>query len=275
MPYAVRVKPGSRVDLSRIEPRQDGGMQKTEGKALAEGLSQELDELQDLMYAASTHSLLVILQGMDTSGKDGTIRSVFGCIDPLGCRTWPFKAPTELELSHDFLWRVHPKVPELGMMTIFNRSHYEDVVVVRVKNLAPVDVWRSRYEQINTFERLLAENNTIILKFFLHISKEEQEERLIAREQEVAKAWKLSVNDWKERESWPAYIEAYEDALSKCSTKQAPWFVVPADRKWFRDLAVAETIVDTLRPLKAGWTASLGALGEERIAELRAFREGE
>jgi PPK2 family polyphosphate:nucleotide phosphotransferase len=274
MPYAVRVKPGNRVDLSRIEPRQDGGLQKTEGKALADGLARELDELQDLMYAAADHSLLVVLQGMDTSGKDGTIRSVFRYVDPLGCRTWPFKTPTEIELGHDFLWRVHPKAPELGMMTIFNRSHYEDVVVVRVKNLAPVDVWRDRFEQINAFERLLAENGTMVLKFFLHISKEEQEERLVAREQEVAKAWKLSVGDWVERESWPAYIEAYEDALSKCSTKHAPWFIVPADRKWFRDLAVAEMIVDTLRPLKAGWIESLGELGKERLAELKAFREG-
>jgi PPK2 family polyphosphate:nucleotide phosphotransferase len=274
MPYAVRVKPGNRVDLSRVEPRQDGGLQKTDGKAIVDRLAHELDELQDLMYAAADHSLLVVLQGMDTSGKDGTIRSVFRYVDPLGCRTWPFKAPTELELGHDFLWRVHQKAPELGMMTIFNRSHYEDVVVVRVKNLAPVDVWRARFEQINVFERLLVENGTIVLKFFLHISKDEQEERLLAREKEVDKSWKLSVGDWIERESWPAYIEAYEDALSKCSTKHAPWFIVPADRKWFRDVAVAETIVDTLRPLRAGWIESLGELGKVRLEELKAFREG-
>lgn len=274
MPYAVRVKPGSRVDLARIEPRQDGGLEKAGARVRVDELAMELDELQDLLYAAADHSLLVMLQGMDTSGKDGTIRSVFRYVDPLGCRTWPFKAPTELEREHDFLWRVHEKAPELGMMTIFNRSHYEDVLVVRVKNLAPVDVWRARFEQINAFERLLADNGTIILKFFLHISKEEQETRLFDREKKVDKSWKLSVGDWIERESWPAYIEAYEDALSKCSTKYAPWFIVPADRKWFRDVAVAETIVDALRPLRAGWMESLGALGKERLAELKAFREG-
>jgi len=275
MPYAVRVKPGTRVDLSNCDSRQDGGLEKVGARARVDELAKELDELQDLLYAAADHSLLVVLQGMDTSGKDGTIRSVFRYVDPLGCRTWPFKVPTELELSHDFLWRVHSKTPELGMMTIFNRSHYEDLVVVRVKNLAPVDVWRPRFEQINAFERLLADNGTIILKFFLHISREEQESRLLDREHEVATAWKLSVGDWVERKSWPAYMEAYEDALSKCSTKHAPWFIVPADRKWFRDMAVAETIVDALRPLRAGWMESLGAVGRERLAELSAFREQE
>ena len=275
MPYAVRVKPGTRVDLSKYDSRQDGGLDKAGARARVDELAKELDELQDLLYAAADHSLLVVLQGMDTSGKDGTIRSVFRYVDPLGCRTWPFKVPTELELKHDFLWRIHAKAPELSMITIFNRSHYEDVLVVRVKNLAPVDVWRPRFEKINAFERLLADNGTIILKFFLHISKEEQESRLLAREQEVDKSWKLSVGDWIERKSWPAYIEAYEDALSKCSTKHAPWFIVPADRKWFRDLAVAEAIVEALRPLRAGWMESLGALGRERIAELNAFRESE
>ncbi|CAN5561958.1 polyphosphate kinase 2 family protein [soil metagenome] len=273
MPYAVRVKPGTRVDLSRIEPRQDGGLEKAVAKGRVDELAKELDDLQDMLYAAGDHSLLIVLQGMDTSGKDGTIKSVFRYVQPLGCRSWSFKMPTELELKHDFLWRVHQKAPELGIMTIFNRSHYEDVLVVRVKNLAPVDVWRARFEQINAFERLLADNGTIVLKFFLHISKEEQEERLLDREKEVDKSWKLSVGDWVEREFWPAYIEAYEDALSKCSTKYAPWFIVPSDRKWFRDLAVAEAVVDTLRPLRAGWMKSQNELGKVRMAELTAFRE--
>jgi PPK2 family polyphosphate:nucleotide phosphotransferase len=272
MSYALRVKPGSRVDLSKIDPRQDGGLTKTEGKARLAELAADLDDLQDLLYAASDQAVLIVLQGMDTSGKDGTIKSVFQFINPLGCRTWPFKVPTPLELAHDFLWRVHDKTPELGMMSIFNRSHYEDVLVVRVQHLVPVEVWRSRYEHINNFERLLADSGTIVLKFFLHISPEEQRERLLAREENVEKAWKLSVGDWQEREFWPDYIEAYEDALSKCSTKHAPWYVVPSDRKWFRSLAVAETIVEALRPYRDDWMASLGALGKERMAELEQFR---
>ncbi len=274
MTYAIRVKPGSRVDLSKVNPAESGGLTKIEGRVRLEDLAKELSELQDLLYAAGDHALLVVLQGMDTSGKDGVIRSVFRYVNPLGARSWPFKVPTELELEHDFLWRVHDKTPELGMITIFNRSHYEDVLVVRVKNLAPVDVWRARYEQVNAFERLLVDSGTIILKFFLHVSLEEQRQRLLAREQEMARSWKLSVGDWVERQAWPAYIEAYEDALSKCSTRQAPWFIVPAGRKWFRDLAVAEAIVEALRPLQAGWMDSLGKLGEERMAELQQFRAG-
>ncbi len=272
MSYAIRVEPGTRVKLSRIDCSEDGGLTKAKGKAQLEALAQEINLIQDLLYAAGQHSVLVVLQGMDTSGKDGTIKSVFGAIDPLGARTWPFKTPTEQELSHDFLWRVHKVVPDKGLLTIFNRSHYEDVLVVRVRNLAPVDTWRGRYDHINAFEHLLADSGTIILKFFLHISKEEQKERLLAREQEVDKAWKLSVGDWKEREFWDDYQKAYEDALTRCSTAHAPWYVIPADRKWYRDLAVAETLVNTLRPLTESWRASLAELGEERKAELEAMR---
>jgi len=275
MSHAIRVKPGKKVDLGAIDPNANGGLAREEGEARFAALATELGELQELLYAAQSTAVLVVLQGLDTSGKDGTIRHVFTHANPQGTRVVSFKVPTAEELSHDFLWRVHQAVPDRGTLAIFNRSHYEDLVVVRVKNLAPVDVWRPRFEQINAFERLLADNGTIILKFFLHISGEEQESRLLDREHEVATAWKLSVGDWVERKSWPAYMEAYEDALSKCSTKHAPWFVVPADRKWFRDMAVAETIVDALRPLRAGWMESLGAVGRERLAELSAFREQE
>lgn len=272
MSYATRVKPGTRVDLSKFETRQDGGLKKKEGKARLDELALELDELQEALYGAGIHSVLIAMQGMDTSGKDGTIRHVFKYVGPLGCRVWPFKVPTELEQRHDFLWRVHAKAPQRGTMTVFNRSHYEDVIVARVKNLVPVDVWRGRYEEINDFERLLTDNGTIMLKFFLHISKEEQRERLHARELEDSKSWKLSVGDWVERDSWNSYQEAYEDALSKCSTKNAPWYVVPSDRKWFRNLAVAEAIVNVLSPYKSAWTESLRDLGEVRKAELAEYR---
>jgi PPK2 family polyphosphate:nucleotide phosphotransferase len=275
MTYAIRIEQGRRVDLASIETRADGGLAKETGKRRLAELTEELNGLQDLLYAAGERAVLIVLQGMDTAGKDGTIKSVFRAVDPLGAQTWPFKTPNDDELARDFLWRVHARVPAKGMIGIFNRSHYEDVLVVRVKGLAPVDVWRGRYEHINAFERLLTDSGTIVLKFFLHISKEEQEERLLAREAEPEKAWKLAVGDWIERESWTAYMEAYEDALAKCSTPYAPWYVIPADRKWFRDLAVAEIVVETLRPLAASWTASLAELGKERRAELDAFRKGE
>ncbi len=274
MVKAIKVKPGSRVNLAEIDPRENGGLTREEGKARLGDLASEINELQDLLYAADECSLLVVLQGMDSSGKDGTIKSVFRAVDPLGVYTWAFKAPTDLELAHDFLWRVHRRAPERGKIAIFNRSHYEDVLVVRVKDLAPREVWKKRYDHINAFESLLTDSHTVILKFFLHISKDEQEERLLAREEEVDKAWKLSVGDWREREHWDAYQDAYEDALSKCSTPDAPWYIVPADRKWYRDLVVAETIVDTLRPLTKEWIASLTELGEERKAELAAMRSG-
>ncbi len=272
MAYAIEVKPGSRVDLSEVSTDENGGMNKKEGEKKLLELTTEINELQDLLYAASDQSVLIVLQGMDTSGKDGTIKSVFRAVDPLGCRVWPFKVPTELESKHDFLWRAHDKVPELGMMTLFNRSYYEDVIVVRVRELAPVDVWRPRYEQINHFERLLTDNKTIVLKFFLHISRVEQRERLLKRETKVTTAWKLSVGDWEERQRWDDYTDAYEDALTKCSTKHSPWFIVPADRKWYRDLAVADTIVKALRPMKDGWTESLSELGKAQLASLEEYR---
>lgn len=272
MSYAIKVEPGSKVNLKKIETRQDGGLTKEEAKEKLDVLATQIHLLQDLLYAASDRSVLVVLQGMDTSGKDGTIKSVFRAIDPLGARSLAFKVPSDLELSHDFLWRVHNVVPPKGILTIFNRSHYEDVLVARVKNLVPAKSWRTRYDHINAFEHLLTDSGTIILKFFLHISKDEQEERLLDREKEVDKSWKLSVSDWEDRELWDDYQKAYEDALWKCSTKQAPWYVIPADRKWFRDLAVAETIVNTLRPMTKSWRASLAELGEERKAELEAMR---
>jgi PPK2 family polyphosphate:nucleotide phosphotransferase len=272
MTYAHAVKPGSKVDLSDFNPDEDSGLDKERGRALLADLNTELDALQEELYAAGQHSVLVVLQGLDTSGKDGTIRRVFQNVDPLGCRVESFKVPTEEELAHDFLWRVHRVTPRRGQLTIFNRSHYEDVLVVRVHNLVAEEVWKARYAQINHFEELLAANNTLIFKFFLHISKDEQKQRLLAREQDVHKAWKLSAGDWKEREHWDAYQRAYEDALSACSTSVAPWYIVPADRKWHRDLAVAHTLVEALRPYRASWAAALEQMSQARLADLAAYR---
>jgi PPK2 family polyphosphate:nucleotide phosphotransferase len=271
-PLIFRVEPGSNVQLKDYDPRHNAGLNKAATEAAFPKLAQEIDELQELLYAAGTHSLLVVLQGMDTSGKDGTIRNVFGEVDPLGCQTVSFKVPTEEELAHDFLWRVHRQTPGRGQLTVFNRSHYEDVLVVRVHSLVPEAVWRKRYEQINHFEQLLVENDTILLKFFLHISKEEQEQRLLEREKDVTKAWKLAVGDWKEREHWDAYQQAYEDALAGCSTEAAPWHIVPADRKWYRNTAIATTIIEALQPYKKIWLEKLAQVGEKAKAELAAYR---
>jgi PPK2 family polyphosphate:nucleotide phosphotransferase len=268
------VKPGSKIQLSDYDTRADAGLDKDQGEALLAPLARQIDDLQELLYAADMHSLLVILQGMDTSGKDGTVRAVFREVSPLGSHVTGFKVPNEEELAHDFLWRVHRAVPRRGQIAIFNRSHYEDVLVVRVHSLVPKRVWQQRYQQINDFERLLVENNTIILKFFLHISKEVQEERLIAREQDVTKAWKLSVGDWNEREHWNDYMAAYADALERCSTEHAPWHIVPADRKWFRNIAVAQTIINALKPYREQWLSKLADIGAEAKAELAAYRAG-
>jgi len=275
MRYAQIIEPGTKVDLSDYPTDTTGGLDKKAAHQLLAPLREEISDLQELLYAASQHSMLIVLQGMDTSGKDGTIRSVLQQVNPLGCRAWSFEAPTPLELAHDFLWRVHKKVPEKGMMTVFNRSQYEDVLIVRVKELAPKSVWSKRYEQINEFEELLAESGTIILKFFLHISKEEQRERLLKREEDPQKAWKLSAGDWVERQYWQHYQNAYEAALTRCSTKSAPWYIVPADHKWYRDLAVAQAIVETMRPYTKAWLSSLEALGKVERAEIAKLRQRE
>ena len=272
-PLTFKVAPDSKVQLAKIDPRYDADIDRAKAEAEFVKLTAELDELQELLFGAGTHSLLVVVQGMDTSGKDGTVRKVFSQVSPLGSYVVSFKVPTEDELAHDFLWRVHQKTPAKGMIGIFNRSHYEDVLVVRVHDLVPEAVWRQRYRLINDFEHSLAQNNTIILKFYLHISKQVQEERLLAREQEVTKAWKLSAGDWREREYWDAYMAAYEEALEQCSSEAAPWQIVPADRKWYRNYAVAHKVVTTLRGYKDEWLSKLGKLGEERLLELKAFRE--
>lgn len=210
----------------------------------------KLWELQDLLYAERRHSLLICLQAMDTGGKDGTINHVLGAMNPQGCRVAPFKQPSAEELAHDFLWRADKAAPARGEVVIFNRSHYEDVLVVRVHNLVPKNVWSRRFDRINEFEKGLAEHDTHVLKFFLHISKEEQLKRFRGRLNDPNKYWKISESDYRERGYWDAYVTAYEDALSRCSTEHAPWFVIPANHKWFRNLAIARIVVEQLEKLK-------------------------
>lgn len=266
--------PGQKVKLAKIDPGDTHGVKRPETAAEYELiLDRRLPDLQDLLYASACNSVLIVLQGLDTAGKDGTIKHVMARLNPEGCRVDSFKAPTPEELSHDFLWRAHKVTPALGWMEIFNRSHYEDVLVTRVDGLVPKDVWKGRYREINEFERLLARSGTIILKFFLYISKEEQRARLLAREEDKSKAWKLSTSDWVTHEKYDAYIDAYGDALEGCSTEEAPWYVIPSNKKWFRNLAVAQTIADALHPYESAWHGKLEERGTRILAELKAMRE--
>lgn len=246
-----RIEPGTAVHLAGRDPADhtafDGD--KKAGRSAAKSLNRRLEALQELLYAEDRHRLLVVLQAMDTGGKDGTIRHVFDGTNPQGVKVASFKKPTPQELAHDYLWRVHRHTPGRGEIVIFNRSHYEDVLVVRVHDLVPEDVWSRRYDQINAFERRLADEGTTILKFFLHISKEEQRSRLQARLDEPTKLWKFSRGDLAERELWNDYVEAYEAALSRTSTPWAPWYAIPSDRKWYRNLAISSILVDTLESL--------------------------
>jgi PPK2 family polyphosphate:nucleotide phosphotransferase len=247
-----RVKPGSKVDLSKIDPASTPGFKghrKDASERLLE-LCDRLEVLQESLWAEHQRQVLIVLQGMDTSGKDGTISHVFEGVNPQGVRVVSFKGPSPEELDHDFLWRVHAKVPGRGEIVIFNRSHYEDVLVARVRELVPPGVWRERYDQINDFERLLAKTGTVVLKFFLHISRDEQKERLQARLDDPLKRWKFRKGDLVDRAHWDEYMEAYEAALSRTSQKHALWYVVPADKKWYRNLVVATVLVKALEDLK-------------------------
>lgn len=245
----LRVAPGTAVDLRWWDPGDTEGCKKKEADERLRAAHERMEELQDELYADNRFALLVVLQGMDASGKDGAIRKVMAGCNPIGTRVVSFKAPTPDELDHDFLWRIHRAVPPRGEIGIWNRSHYEDVLIVRVKSLVAEEVWRSRYERIVAFERLIADEGAVILKFFLHISKEEQRERLAARIADPRKNWKFNPDDLRERARWDEYQQAYQDALSRCSTDIAPWYIVPADKKWFRNVVIAETIVDRLSAL--------------------------
>lgn len=260
------------LSLAKHKTSAPQSLTKEEARAQTAALGERMEQLFDLLFAAGKHSLLIVLQGMDTSGKDGTIRHVLRFTHAQSCRVASFKVPTPEEMGHDFLWRCHRQAPGRGDIVVFNRSHYEDVLVVRVKNLAPQAVWSRRFDHIRQFERLLADEGTLILKIFLHISSEEQEQRLLAREQEVEKAWKLNVGDWKERAFWDDYQAAYADAIGKTAAPHAPWLIVPADQKWYRDLVVTQAIVDRLEPWVAEWEVSLAELATEAKAELAAYR---
>jgi PPK2 family polyphosphate:nucleotide phosphotransferase len=244
------VRPRAKVSLKKHDPGYSAGFKNKEQtlKFLAKN-QLRLRELQYLLYAHNKYALLIILQGMDGSGKDGTIRHVMYGVNPQACKVTSFKKPSTEELDHDFLWRIHKAVPPKGEIGIFNRSHYEDVLIVRVHNLVPKNVWSERYEQINDFEKILSTSNVKILKFFLHISKSEQKERFQKRLDNPNKHWKMNPEDLKERRLWNEYTKAYEAALSRCSTELAPWFIIPANKKWFRNLAISQIIVETLEKM--------------------------
>jgi PPK2 family polyphosphate:nucleotide phosphotransferase len=262
----------AKVRLDAIPAEPPKGMTKEKAQARLAELGKELFALQDAMWGAKVNSVLVVLQGRDSAGKDGAIKHVAGFLNPRGMNVVSFGAPTLEERQHDFLWRVHRHAPRLGETAIFNRSHYEDVLVVRVRSLAPRSVWQERFDHIADFEELLAEHGTIILKFFLHITKKEQKERLLEREKSAETAWKLNRNDWVERDYWDDYTEAYQDAIAKTAAPHAPWIVVPANAKWYRNLVVAEAVVEALRAHRRSWKKTLDRMGREGRAGLAAYR---
>jgi len=247
-----RIEPGKKFKLSDYSPDDLGDFEgkKQKGNEKLAEYRAEIDRLQELLYCEHKHRLLVVFQAMDGGGKDGTVRAVFDGVNPQGVRVTSFKVPTEIELDHDYLWRIHAQTPGKGEIVVFNRSHYEDVLVVRVHNLVPKEVWKKRYKQINDFEQQLAEEGTTILKFFLNISLDEQKERMLERLEMPEKRWKFNPGDLDERKLWPEYMNAFEEAIEKTSTKWAPWYVVPANRNWYRNLVVASVIADTMRSWK-------------------------
>lgn len=238
-----------KIILSKTDTRAPKKLGKEEVKQRTQKLHYRLEELQNLLYAESKHALLVVLQGMDASGKDGVVKNVFDAVNPMGCRVVPFKKPTELEMKHDFLWRVHNQVPEKGMIHVFNRSHYEDVLIQRVHKWIDEKTVKQRFAHINNFEKLLIENGTVVLKFYLHVSKEEQLQRLQERMSDETKMWKYNEGDMKERQYWNQYMKAYEDVFANCSAA-SPWHIIPADQNWYKEYLIAQTVVSALEVLK-------------------------
>ncbi len=260
-----RVQPGVRPDLDVVNANfKPEDLRKKKAKSRLEELLLRMQELQNILYAENRRSMLVVLQGRDAAGKDGTIRHVFGPLNPQGVRVRSFKVPSKLEASHDFLWRCHQATPARGEIAVFNRSHYEDVLVVRVHQLVEEWVWRRRYEHINNFEKLLADSGTTILKFYLHIDREEQLQRFRDRLMIPEKNWKISDADYSERPYWDEYTEAFQDLFEKCSTEDAPWFVIPANRKWFRNLVIAEIVVQAMEKMQLSYPAPSVDLEEIR-----------
>ncbi|MBL7777718.1 MAG: deoxynucleoside kinase [Chitinophagales bacterium] len=238
-----------KIILNKTDTRAPKKLGKEEVKQRTQKLHYRLEELQNLLYAESKHALLVVLQGMDASGKDGVVKNVFDAVNPMGCRVVPFKKPTELEMKHDFLWRVHHQVPEKGMIHVFNRSHYEDVLIQRVHKWIDEKTVKQRFAHINNFEKLLIENGTVVLKFYLHVSKEEQLQRLQERMSDETKMWKYNEGDMKERQYWNQYMKAYEDVFANCSAA-SPWYIIPADQNWYKEYLIAQTVVSALEALK-------------------------
>ena len=263
-----RVEPDSPVSLADVDPDDTGGYRrKKDVRKLLEQQRRRIQELQARLYAENKQGLLIVLQAMDTGGKDGTIKHVLSGVNPQGCRISSFKAPNPEERNHDFLWRYHKSAPARGRIGIFNRSHYEDVLVVRVKDLVPEEVWRPRYGLINNFEYNLTHNGIQVVKFFLHISKDEQKRRLESRLKNPDKRWKFSKNDIKERAFWNDYHEAFEEAINNCSTECAPWYVVPANKKWYRNLVIARTIADTLEAMDPQFPSAEEGLEDVEIPD--------
>jgi len=271
-PFAPTLDGSRRVRLDKFDPADTQGLDKDEGLERVDKLGSELSELENLLTYAGTHALLVVLQGRDASGKDGAIRKILEYTNIQQASVHPFKVPTEEENAHDFLWRVHKVVPARGHMTLFNRSHYEDVLAARVHKLVPEPIWKGRYAHINAFERLVLDADVILLKFYLHVSADEQYERLRAREKDPRTAWKLNPGDWREVPLWDDFTEAYEDALTRCATRDAPWYLVPADKKWFRNLAVMDRVVRALRPYRKVWLDTLKQMGKSAMKEIRELR---
>ncbi len=253
---ALLVKPGHSVRLSKLDPGATHGFDKESAAPVLERQMARLTELQDRLWAESKRSVLVVLQGIDAAGKDGTIQKVMEAFNPQGCVVSSFKVPSVEELAHDYLWRVHKRVPGKGEIGIFNRSHYEEVLIVRVHELVPKAVWKTRYDQINAFEAHLAANGTTIVKFFLSIDRDEQRQRFQARYDDPTRRWKFSMGDLEERKRWDDYQAAFDEALTRTSTKHAPWYVIPANKKWFRNVAVASILADTLAAMRPQYPAA-------------------
>lgn len=268
MTFPFRLQPGQTIRLADTPSQGKQFYAGDKDTAVAEfkAARDEFVDLQQRFYADGRHKLLIVFQAMDAGGKDGTIRNVLRGVNPQGVRVHSFKVPSKEELAHDFLWRIHRVVPAQGMIGVFNRSHYEDVLVVRVHDIVPEAVWRPRYEQINAFEKLLGDTGTTILKFYLHISKEEQKERLQARLDDPSKHWKFSIEDLAKRELWNDYMAAYEEMLVNCSTPWAPWHVIPADQKWYRNLAITRIIVDALKQIDPQYPSPAADLSQVVVA---------
>ena len=271
-PYASSTDGSRKVTLAKLETDGTTHLRKEAGIDELETWGAELSELGNLLTYAGTHALLIVLQGRDASGKDGAIRKILDFTNIQNASVAPFKVPTEEERAHDFLWRAHRVVPARGHVALFNRSYYEDVIAARVHKLVPEPTWKRRYGHINAFERLLVDGDVIVLKFYLHVSRDEEIERLYAREKDPRTAWKLNPNDWRELALWDEVNVAYEDALNKCATPEAPWYLVPSDKKWFRNLAIIQRIVLELRPYRALWLATLKEMGKQALKDIRALR---